>query len=542
MLRQEVPAIRIEGAEIWDLPCPLAGERFATTKLSLQRVTFEGGDGLDLAVLAPAYNRQLGQSLLARDICAIRDAAVRILTERGYLAQVRIPPQRLDSGTLSMTIVLARLVALRVRGNARHSRSLLSKYLQPLHQSGPFNTHEAERQIRLANSIPGYRVSLTLQQAETGVEGDLVGILTTEFQRVRANVSVTNYNPPPKRWLTTAGVELNSLLGWGDRTYIAVFSTPDKKTLKGFQVGQDFKFGTSGIGLSFDFVRAEGQPLRTEDLKLKDDVTIGRAEGTYSFYPSRGATVTAGVGIDYSDRLVSLFGPLFEDNLRIAFARLSFDSRPSTSGYSAWSDTPRLSMSGFVELRQGLNILGATKPCGTGLDCFFLEGVPPSRFDGDPTAFVVRLAGTVEYKPTTKFALRLRPLGQYTSSALLADEKFVVGPYTIGRGYPQGAAEGDAALAIAAEAEFGEQPRSSRDFAVSVYTFVDYANLVSRRQSEPSTETIISVGGGLRAAVGDRARLDAALALPLKNLEFAREKGDMKLLISFTSSLVPLPF
>jgi hemolysin activation/secretion protein len=53
------------------------------------------------------------------------------------------------------------------------------------------------------------------------------------------------------------------------------------------------------------------------------------------------------------------------------------------------------------------------------------------------------------------------------------------------------------------------------------------------------SESLYSAGAGVRAAYGDRFRIDAALAVPLKRAGLQTERGDPRLLISFTTRLVP---
>ena len=51
-------------------------------------------------------------------------------------------------------------------------------------------------------------------------------------------------------------------------------------------------------------------------------------------------------------------------------------------------------------------------------------------------------------------------------------------------------------------------------------------------------EELTSVGGGLRAAWGDRARLELILAFPLDRTTFQPDR-DPQLLVSFTTRLWP---
>ena len=79
----------------------------------------------------------------------------------------------------------------------------------------------------------------------------------------------------------------------------------------------------------------------------------------------------------------------WRDRLRVAFARLSFDtiSRDFSAGRSL--SEPRWRLSSLIEARKGLNIFGATDDCGpAGADCLGEGDVPPSRIEGQADAAV----------------------------------------------------------------------------------------------------------------------------------------------------------
>jgi hemolysin activation/secretion protein len=55
----------------------------------------------------------------------------------------------------------------------------------------------------------------------------------------------------------------------------------------------------------------------------------------------------------------------------------------------------------------------------------------------------------------------------------------------------------------------------------------------------PGRQELSSVGGGVRAAWGDRFRLDVIIAEPLDRLLFQTRRGDTRFLVSLTTSLWP---
>jgi hemolysin activation/secretion protein len=154
------------------------------------------------------------------------------------------------------------------------------------------------------------------------------------------------------------------------------------------------------------------------------------------------------------------------------------------------------------------------------------------------------VSGTAEYRPSPRFVLALSPRAQYTRRPLLSYEEFSGGTYTIGRGYDPGSIIGDTGVGFLAEVRVGSlSPQSREGFAFQPYAFLDQAWTWEKDRpialDPANSEKLTSAGVGVRAAYGDHARIDVALAKPLKRLAGETEKGDVRLLVSLTTKLIP---
>lgn len=167
--------------------------------------------------------------------------------------------------------------------------------------------------------------------------------------------------------------------------------------------------------------------------------------------------------------------------------------------------------------------------------------MPPSRLQGDPTALVLRAEAEGEWRPAPILTFALRGGAQHSGRALFAFEEFSAGNYTIGRGYDPGTLLGDSGAGFQAELRLGRLwPRDQDGLAVQAYAFHDRAWVWNEDQFAPATrDRLSSVGGGVRASWGDRARLDLALAVPLARAGLQTERPDPRLLVSFTTRLWP---
>ena len=91
------------------------------------------------------------------------------------------------------------------------------------------------------------------------------------------------------------------------------------------------------------------------------------------------------------------------------------------------------------------------------------------------------------------------------------------------------------------------QPRPApgpRKLAWQAFAFLDAARVREAGRSPPSPAGAASPrpAAGLRAALGDGARLEAVLAVPLERAGLQAERGDPRLLLSFTTRLWPWSF
>ncbi len=57
--------------------------------------------------------------------------------------------------------------------------------------------------------------------------------------------------------------------------------------------------------------------------------------------------------------------------------------------------------------------------------------------------------------------------------------------------------------------------------------------------STPDPDRLVSVGGGIRAAFGDRFVIDAGAAVPLHKTGLQAKRGDVRFLINLTVKLIP---
>lgn len=541
------PRLSVEGG-IERSPCALDGEAYRAIRFTPRSVSFGGLKALPEAALRSAWEPFVDREQPVSVICEIRDRAATLLREAGYVAAVEIPEQRIAAGDLRLEVLMAKLVAIRVRGDAGRSERIIARYLGKLTRQDVFNRFEAERYLLLARDIPGFDVRLALKSAGAG-RGEVIGEVTVRRQAGELIANVQNFGAESLgRWGALVRGQLYGLTGLGDRTTLAIFTTAELEEQQTIQVGHEFRVGGEGLTLGALLTYASADPSVADPaIDIEAKTLLATVSAAYPLLRTQAASLRAGIGFDLIDQQVRFNGlDLSSDKLRIVFAHLDFDRSDRGSfgtrpGYSPAE--PLWRVGGRIELRQGLHALGASPPCGPAFArCTAPGAVPPSRLEGDSGATLLRLEALGEYRPKPKLAIALGVRAQFTGDPLLSFEQYSAGNYTIGRGYDPGTLLADRGIGFQGELRYGSLiAPGPRKLAWQAFAFFDGARVseAGRIPVLAGGRTLASAGAGARAALGDSARLEALLAVPLERAGLQGARGDPRLLLSFTTRLWP---
>ncbi|HEX8262252.1 MAG TPA: ShlB/FhaC/HecB family hemolysin secretion/activation protein, partial [Allosphingosinicella sp.] len=425
----------------------------------------------------------------------------------------------------------------------RNERAI-ARYLRRLEGEEVFNRFEAERYLLLAGDLPGHAVRLALRSAGQA-RGEVVGEVTVVRTPGLVDFSVQNFGGRELgRWGALLRGQLYGLTGLGDRTTLALFSTPDFDEQHTVQLGHDFRIGGEGLALSGQLTYAwASSDLGDPAIDIDARTLLATVEASYPFVRRLSHSVRGAVGFDLIDQDVDFGGlRLNRDRLRIAFARLSAEAQGVGDARRYTLAEPRWRASGSLQLRHGIGVLGASSGCGPAFVNCSGGAVPPTRLEGDPTAFVARADALGEFRPIPNVTFALGGIAQHSSRPLFAFEEFSAGNYTVGRGYDPGTLLGDSGIGLQAELRVGRAfPRTPEAWAFQFYGFYDRAWVWNedRIAAAPTRDRLSSAGGGVRAAWGNRARLDLVVAVPLERAGLQTERPDPRLLVSLTTRLWP---
>ena len=520
------PTLNIVGG-VERSPCPLADPRYADVRVTISEVQFNGLKGATPEEMRSAWTPFAGGEQPVAILCEIRDAAATILRDKGYLAAVQVPTQRIENGVVRMETLYARVTTIRARGQTSGAETKLAAYLGKLTEDEYFDRNRAERYLLLARDLPGYNVQLTLKPAGTG-PGELVGEVAVLHEPYSLDVLVQNLGAQETgRWGGQVRGQAFGLTGLGDVTTLSFYSTFDFEEQKILQAAHSFRPGSEGLTIDGQFTYAWTKPdIGASDAvpDLKAKTLYWTVDARYPLIRSQSSNLWGGIGFDFVDQKVHFFEPLTRDKLRILWLRADWDAIDLSSRRPGWR------MSAFGEIRRGLGIFDASDGD---------EDVPPSRLDGDSTATVIRLGGTGEVALGRDFALSVSPRLQYALDPLLAFEEFTAGNYTVGRGYDPATLSGDSGAGLSAELR-GPRilPVKRSRLAIQPFIFGDAAWAWNKNDGD-GADHLASAGGGIRAELADRFRLDGIVAVPLEKAGFENRKGDVRVLVTLTTKILP---
>ncbi|WP_235538778.1 ShlB/FhaC/HecB family hemolysin secretion/activation protein [Sphingomonas sp. Root710] len=515
-------------------PCALDSPAYADIKVTITEAQFNNLQGVSAEELKASYASLLGADRPISTICTIRDAAATALRRKGYLAAVQVPVQRIENGVVKFEVLFAKIVAIRVRGDAGKAEGLLAGYLKHLTEEKVFNRFVAERYLLLSRDLPGYEVRLALKPAGTA-PGELVGEVSVVRSPLDISANLQNFSSHSSgRWTGALAAQAYGLLG-GDRLTASVSSTADFKEQQVVQLGYDARLGGEGLTWSGNFTYAWSKPdigaVAGAGTELTARTLFATGELRYPVIRSQSFSLLGAAGLDYLNQTVELkpFVPskLSIDHLRVAFLRLDMDAADISEQHA-----PMWRASGSLELRQGLDILGTD----TGA-----RG--PSRADGDQTSTLIRGSASIELNMGKGMWLVATPRFQYAFDPLFSFEEISAGNYSIGRGYDPGVITGDSGIGSGFEWRLPRiVPFRNANLALLPFTFVDVLWTWNKNNPLDGGQTdgaVVSAGAGVRAQLNNRFRIDGTVAVPLRKAGLQTRNHDPRFLLSLSTKLWP---
>jgi len=507
--------------------CPFEGQALTT---ELTGVSFVESNGSQVSP-------QIAETLARIDIptgtqplsvvCDIRDAANQALRRDGWIATVQIPQQELQDN-LQLNVVSARLAEVRIVGDPGPYRSMLEKRLEALQALSPLNEKDAERILLDIADVPGMELRMALAPSG-GTPGDVIGNLSVSYEPYAVYLNARNYNSNRIGRETAYGrFEYYGLTGLADMTYVGAQTTFDFEEQFIAQLGHEFGFGKRGIRVGGDVTFAKSKP-DIENLDLETDALLANLRVKYPLMRTSQSLAGVTLGFDYVDQATDVAGfSLSKDAIRSLYLRGDLSGTRRAPGVSA-----AFSYDGFLEVRKGLDIFGATQIADSGTA--FTDDVSASRPFGQGDSFIARGGLGLNASLGRLLGASARTEMQWTDNPLLNYDEYSLGNLSIGRGYDPGANSGDRALGGAFEVSANVIPSTRPN--VQLFGFYDIVQVENLDFGTPDPKrTLASTGGGVRVSLGGDVRAELTYAKPLDRAIFSdKEKPPERFMFSITT-------
>jgi hemolysin activation/secretion protein len=488
-------AVSVARAPASQAPAGSENYTFVLTALDIQGVT-----AFPAAQISALSAGLVGKTVSVRDMFALAAKLELRYRSAGYVTTaVIVPAQTLDGGRFHITVVEGFVSDIVYPDDIGPAKAAIRSLIEPLRAIRPIRIAAVERQLLLANDLPGLTIRADLEPSKTELGGSVLVVHATR-KALDASVSIDNRSTPyVGSTEVLPSVSFNAFGSHADQLSLSgKISSPLKRE---WMVQGDYQRLLSGNGLTFGFNSsyAHVNPgLELDPLDVQSQVVSEIGTLTYPIIRSRLQNLRAVGEVEYRDVTTQANdAPFNRDNLRILRLGISYDRTDSWNGITALQAT----------VHEGLGVLGATR-----------HGSPlASRADGNSeytkfTGGLTRLQQLPDH-----FSLFATVTGQVSSAPLLASEQIALGGGSFGRAYDEGEISGDNGWAGSMELRFTPNPPKLLPNGVQLYAFFDGGEVWDISKVPPliGGQSLSSAGAGVRASLTRRLLASVEIAQPL---------------------------
>lgn len=491
----------------------------------LRDIEILGTTVVDARRLRPLFANRIGTRVSLGDLQEIADALTEALRREGFLiTRVVLPAQSIRDGRVRMTVLEGYVSDVRVESESIDSGDhRVRSFAEKVMASRPLRSVDLERYLLLLNDLPGLTVRSVLTPSEQATGASTL-ILRIEKQGLTASFSADNRGSTyigPVQFGTSLGV--NGVAGDHDRLSARYIRSSDFEELEYIELSYRRPLNSEGTTFDISGLLSRSEPGDSVDiLDVKGrnrTITIGV---THPLIRSRDQNLFVSGQFTARDTKTRFFADTpdellqSEDRIRVLQAGLSYDRTDDWNGVSLAD----------LEISQGLNILWPRVTDSPDL----------SRSNGksDFTKVTLELRRLQEIMDDLSLLVGVR--GQYSFDSLLASEEFGYGGSDYGRGYDPSEITGDIGIAAKAELRydlplpqtlFGWRGVAEVLTGAQAFAYYDIGRVWLRDPTggDPDSESGASTGGGLRFTLLDRLQTSLEVAKPLTRPVAAKDPG-----------------
>lgn len=443
------------------LEAPPAAEAIT---LRLGGVRLLGNTVVSSDELAPFYDKLIGQDVPVTAIFALANQITAYYGQTGYpLSRAIVPAQEIgDDGIITIQIVEGLVDRVDIDDEGARRNVVLRGHGERLTQERPISNATLERELLLADDLPGIEVRSVLRRSDDTQGATTVVLDVEEEKPVAYSFSLDNrgsdaVGPFQMQLSATA----NNLLHQNSQTRLRFANASFNKELLFGEVEHEAVLSDSGLRLILGLRGSRAEPGTTtfRTLDLQTEAFTGYATLRYPVIRSRNQNLFAYAQLEARNSETTALGTrLSRDRLRSVRIGGNYDSADEFGGLNTAS----------IEISKGIAGLGANAN----------DDPLNSRADGKVDYF----KGTIDlsrnqqlgYFDTDLAAWSLfgQIRGQFTGTSLLSAEQCSLGGSELGRAFDPSTLAGDRCIAALAEVRYQLQDTGFLD-DLQIYAFAD---------------------------------------------------------------------
>ncbi|MGC1093959.1 MAG: POTRA domain-containing protein [Pseudolabrys sp.] len=508
------PAVRLPSV-------PKTDVRASTKPLfKLRAVSVEGASVIASDAIAETYTSFLGKTVSQADLVAIAGSITEQYRTSGYsLSRAVILPQDIKDGRIRVKVIEGFIAEIVLKGDDV-DRFGIRPVLERVIGERPSQLKTLERQLLLANNIPGVRVTDTALEEIGRASGKFRLIVWVKTWRIFAALGVDNQGADavgPYEAFATAG--FNSYFLQGDNLSLSASSTPF--ALREFAFGRlsyDTPVGTDGARVGFNALYSNVAPGDVRQQVDNHSITeTFEAKASVVPLETRKSSLwlTGIFGFsDNSERDNS--GMIYKDHLRYVSLTADYKLQDNFAGWNYLS----------VTARQGLTILGASSK-----DDDFL-----SRAGASGNFSLLNFSFTRLQQFSDVWSIKASVNGQWAGGPLLISQQFYLGDAAYGPGFYSG----DSGIYGYAEMRFDKSVSNDILKGYQLYGFFDKGAVWSFNNNG-QVLSIASVGAGIRFFLADQWQAGLGFAVPVHQGTTANDVNSVRAIFSLSKSFQLCP-
>ena len=484
------------------------------TPIQVRHIQFVGGTRYPLKSLLEPFRPYAGKTVPLKTLVKLaNDITARYQADGFPLSYALLPDDNFHNGTIKIVLVEGYVAHSNINSDNPKTAERLKRLSEIIMAEKPLSAERFERYSLLMTRTPDTKVEANAQLPKN-IYG--AAVMQVDAKQPRIWDLSSTLDTRKGQNLAFVNGSLSNLTRYGDRLGVATLIPLDDESKKTY-IGLNYQQFLNDDGLS---MQLKGSYYRDDPkdysplLSLPQDITIdvhntstqynGGVNFSYPLVLERKKQIGLTGGMDYTDKRndYSLrargFGQTLDlpsQNQHVRYPALEF-------GINGYREFEKVSGSGSITVRQGMDALGA-------------DAAPPLGTDVDFTLWKGRVDGA--WKVAENWQLSTALDGNWTDNDLPEPERVNYGAQRFGRGYQDGEATGDYGYGGQLELRYLHmRPESKWLSTVQPYLLADAAR-TGFNQPGYHHPKLASVAGGVM--LGDMRHYSLTL-------EAARPVGD----------------